>query len=747
MKRILLAIVVFSSIAMAGYTDTQLRLRSGATSKWMSPQTACTTAKQLMTEPINSQALAFEVSQINGETDTVRFTAKMQWTRKDTTIWYNSPYTIRNMPSYVVPADDTSHTLIGPLSFYGQVGKWMRFIISLDTCWVGGAITYDSVKISNIYHQTTSELLLNGIGAHSDSADTAAYAGAAKTLIDDSTWTFTFHKATGDTIRAEAIGGRSPLYFVGSTRATGSLTAIVGVYRGDSSKAESLLSTKNYADKTASTNAHESLDIARSEMRDSSTVVWNDSAPQVLALARADMRDSATIVWNDSSGSVLSLARADMRDSSLAVWNDSVAGLLRLHGQADSSADADKLQGLDTTAFPTLGRAVNTFAGNLTVTGTLTAASVAASDTYAIKDSFIAGNASDSTMVKPKVIYYSVGGVRKGLLDTAATRALWVVTAHDTGVAVLALAKADMRDTATVVWNDSAPQVLALARADMRDTATKVWNDSSPGLLGLARADMRDTATVVWNDSSPGLLGLARADMRDSATVVWNDSSTVLLGLAKADMRDSATVVWNDSAPELLGLAKADMRDSATVVWNDSAPELLGLAKADMRDSATVVWNDSSPAVLALAKADMRDTATATWNDSAVALFRHDQVTDNAYTLNCDTALAATITRTQGFATACTSATGEFLATGANHTMLITSSGVSTTPALLPAVAGVPKGHIYTWVKVDAGGVPVVVTANGGETINGTGTYSLATQWKRVTIQNTGTAWVIIENN
>jgi hypothetical protein len=724
MKRILLAIVVFSSIAMAGYTDTQLRLRSGATSKWMLPQTACTTAKQLMTEPINSQALAFEVSQINGETDTVRFIAKMQWTRKDTTIWYNSPYTIRNMPSYVVPANDTSHTLIGPLSFYGQVGKWMRFIISLDTCWVGGSIAYDSVKISNIYHQTTSELLLNGIGAHSDSADTAAYAGAAETLIDDSTWTFTFHKATGDTIRAEAIGGRSPLYFVGSTRATGSLTAIVGVYRGDSSKAESLLTTKNYADKTASTNAHESLDIARSEMRDSSTVVWNDSAPQVLALARADMRDSATVMWNDSVG-----------------------GLLRINGQADSSADADKLQGLDTTDFPTLARALNTFSGNLTVTGTLTAASVAASDTYTIKDSFIAGNASDSTMVKPKVIYYSVGGVRRGLLDTAATRALWVVTAHDTGVAVLALAKADMRDTATVVWNDSAPQVLALAKADMRDTATKVWNDSSPGLLGLAKADMRDTATVVWNDSSPGLLGLARADMRDSATVVWNDSSPALLGLAKADMRDSATVVWNDSAPELLGLAKADMRDSATVVWNDSAPELLGLAKADMRDSATVVWNDSSPAVLALAKADMRDTATVAWNDSAAALFRHDQVTDNAYTLNCDTALAATITYTQGFATACTSATGQFLATGAHHTMLITSSGVTTTPALLPAVAAVPKGHIFTWVKVDAGGVPVVVTANGGETINGTGTYSLATQWKRVTIQNSGTAWVIIESN
>jgi hypothetical protein len=100
----------------------------------------------------------------------------------------------------------------------------------------------------------------------------------------------------------------------------------------------------------------------RGEMRDSATVVWNDSiatyddivggiagdsAQAILATARGEMRDSATAVWADSIGNYPDLAeltdsldeyllKASVRDSILALWADSIGNYPDLAELADS---------------------------------------------------------------------------------------------------------------------------------------------------------------------------------------------------------------------------------------------------------------------------------------------------------------------------------------------------------------------------------------------------------------------------
>jgi len=84
----------------------------------------------------------------------------------------------------------------------------------------------------------------------------------------------------------------------------------------------------------------DSMDRQEADWRDTSTVVWNDSAGALLNRSRADMRDSATVVWNYSAGAVLNRARADMRDSATVVWNDSV-GSVETRAREDAGDTAE----------------------------------------------------------------------------------------------------------------------------------------------------------------------------------------------------------------------------------------------------------------------------------------------------------------------------------------------------------------------------------------------------------------------
>lgn len=56
-------------------------------------------------------------------------------------------------------------------------------------------------------------------------------------------------------------------------------------------------------------------------------------------------------------------------------------------------------------------------------------------------------------------------------------------------------------------------------------------------------------------------------------------------------------------------------------------------------------------------------------------------------------------------------------------------------------------GKIYVIKKTDASGNAVTVGTTSSQTIDGSTTYSLATQYKYVVVQSNGSNWFIIGNN
>ena len=72
------------------------------------------------------------------------------------------------------------------------------------------------------------------------------------------------------------------------------------------------------------------------------------------------------------------------------------------------------------------------------------------------------------------------------------------------------------------------------------------------------------------------------------------------------------------------------------------------------------------------------------------------------------------------------------------------STGAKT--IALPAVSNL-KGMVLTIKKIDASGNAVTVDGDGDETIDGAANYSLATQWKYVTVICDGDEWFVIANN
>lgn len=89
--------------------------------------------------------------------------------------------------------------------------------------------------------------------------------------------------------------------------------------------------------------------------------------------------------------------------------------------------------------------------------------------------------------------------------------------------------------------------------------------------------------------------------------------------------------------------------------------------------------------------------------------------------------------------------TAAYTADAEDYTITCDATSAAFT-VTLPAASGI-TGRIYVIKKTDASANAVTVDANASETIDGATTYSLAAQWKYVTIQSNGTNWVIIGNN
>lgn len=86
--------------------------------------------------------------------------------------------------------------------------------------------------------------------------------------------------------------------------------------------------------------------------------------------------------------------------------------------------------------------------------------------------------------------------------------------------------------------------------------------------------------------------------------------------------------------------------------------------------------------------------------------------------------------------------TGAYTLTETDYTITADASSAGFT-VTLPTAVGI-TGRAYVVKKVDASSNLVTVDGNGSETIDGSLTMVLGTQYESVTLQSTGTAWVII---
>jgi hypothetical protein len=81
--------------------------------------------------------------------------------------------------------------------------------------------------------------------------------------------------------------------------------------------------------------------------------------------------------------------------------------------------------------------------------------------------------------------------------------------------------------------------------------------------------------------------------------------------------------------------------------------------------------------------------------------------------------------------------------TAAKESVILVTTGAPNVTVTLP-VAADSIGKVYAIKKVDAGAGNVIVDGDGGETIDGALTQTLAAQWDVIMIVCDGVAWFII---
>jgi hypothetical protein len=103
---------------------------------------------------------------------------------------------------------------------------------------------------------------------------------------------------------------------------------------------------------------------------------------------------------------------------------------------------------------------------------------------------------------------------------------------------------------------------------------------------------------------------------------------------------------------------------------------------------------------------------------------------------------AATKAYADSGTTAITTKSNDYSLGAADHTVLANAN--ATTVTLTLPLAGSFSGKTYPAKKIDGSANAVVLSAAGGQTIDGNGSVSLTSQWQYVTVQSDGINWFII---
>jgi len=95
-----------------------------------------------------------------------------------------------------------------------------------------------------------------------------------------------------------------------------------------------------------------------------------------------------------------------------------------------------------------------------------------------------------------------------------------------------------------------------------------------------------------------------------------------------------------------------------------------------------------------------------------------------------------------------TNKTANYTATATDYTITGSATSASFTITLPTAASSYDAtsatGQIYNFKKTDSSANTITIQANGSETIDGTNTKTIATQYGGFTVQSTGSGWIII---
>jgi len=85
---------------------------------------------------------------------------------------------------------------------------------------------------------------------------------------------------------------------------------------------------------------------------------------------------------------------------------------------------------------------------------------------------------------------------------------------------------------------------------------------------------------------------------------------------------------------------------------------------------------------------------------------------------------------------------------GSPKDVYLVTTGASTITATLPAVAtaDATAGRVVTILKIDGGAGSVTIDGDGSETINGSATVSLSSQYDYRTLVSDGSEWIVISS-
>tara|TARA_R100000315_G_C5187990_1_gene109463 strand:+ start:210 stop:578 length:369 start_codon:yes stop_codon:yes gene_type:complete len=86
-------------------------------------------------------------------------------------------------------------------------------------------------------------------------------------------------------------------------------------------------------------------------------------------------------------------------------------------------------------------------------------------------------------------------------------------------------------------------------------------------------------------------------------------------------------------------------------------------------------------------------------------------------------------------------------ATGSPKDIYLVTTGSSAVTANLPAAGSDYTGRVVTIFKADSGSGAVTIDGNSGETINGSTTVALSSQYNYRTIICDGTNWLVISSS